>query len=227
MMLKTLSIVSAATMVAGDANTIMDGLNAIEGPSSMRNLGNTVIGQMLNNYGCWCMFQSSQQNFAKGAPQDDFDKLCQKYHAGAQCAIIDVQDCRPFSQSYNPVYNQGFLHTDAELRAACDAANPGDACGIRVCEIETKFIESVFSHLQVGSIPNTLQYSQSQGFQRADHCLGFVGTQSDKQCCGTSPARFPYDAAIKSCCAESGIGFFSGIEQCCADGSIVSAGDSC
>lgn len=227
MMLKTFAFTSLAAMVSGNADTIVAGLNKITAPQSMRNLGNTVMGQMLNNYGCWCMFQLTQQNFAKGAPVDDFDKICQKYHAGAQCASMDIDGCAPFSQTYNDVFNQAVIFTDQEIVDNCAAANSGDSCGARTCEIETKFLNSVFANLQVGNIPNTLQFSQAQGFNRQANCVGYVGTQQDKQCCGDSPNRHPYDAAIKSCCAASGYGYFSGIETCCANGDIVAAGDSC
>lgn len=223
MFAKTLAASASIALVAGNADSVRRNLNTIS-LSSMRNLGTTVIGTMLDNYGCWCKFEVGQQNYAKGMPQDDFDKLCQAYHAGAQCAILDDPTCEPFSQDYNDVFNQNNLFSDVELRVQCAIANPTSSCAVRTCEIETKFIQESFELLQIGVIPDVAQFGIANGFDSAAKCPGWVGTQQDKQCCGTSPNRYPYDAAIKECCAYSGLAYFAGIEDCCADGSIAPTG---
>ena len=186
-------------------------------------LGETFTGASFLDYGCWCFFEEENSQKAKGAPVDVFDEQCKLWHMNANCAVIDDASCDPYTQEYTPVVNQFSSFTDAEIRSECANANVG-SCRVRTCEIESKFIMNVNSLIFNPNHSITAAFFPSNGFDHDSQCPGFPGVQADKQCCGLSPSRYPYDAAVRSCCAASGFSFNSATHQCCADGSIVTVG---
>ena len=61
------------------------------------------MDQAINNYGCWCYFDS--HNKAKGPVFDVYDEFCRDLHKAYECAIMDAEDegdttCVPWEVDY-------------------------------------------------------------------------------------------------------------------------------
>jgi len=146
------------------------------------NLSNTVLGNMLGNYGCWCKFESGQQNNMKGLQVDVFDDHCTRYQANAQCIVMTNGSCDPFTADYQKVFNPADLYTTEEIKTKCAATNPKNWCASEVCQIETQFMTDVFYLIQTGIPPNMVQYSANSGF----------GFNSEVSCIDTGEDDYDY-----------------------------------
>lgn len=177
--------------------------------------------QTINEYGCWCYFDELHGK-GKAEPVNDLDAYCKSLHEGYECILLDAetasQSCTPWTQIYNQPST--VMVGDDQILANCVLANPTDDCAARSCAVEGKFIKSVSGWAFFNDL-ETNNYSHAAGnFDVATECVNKVGVQSEKECCGDYPNRFPFRtmSGSRECCGSST--FDNAILQCCSDDTV-------
>merc|ERR1711953_886540 len=177
------------------------------------------------NYGCWCNFGENLME-GSGKPVNRFDEVCQRYQSCLRCARNDASDggysCNPKTDSYNAISGPNF-------KVKCSSANPGDDCGTHMCTCSHNLISELLEFIwdQEPYDPSKLH---SEGFDRAAECPVAPGNhQTTTECCGTYPARVPYNSANKNCCTVQATGeqthvYHPTFFQCCDDGNTAAPG---
>lgn len=181
---------------------------------------------LLNDYGCWCFFESNHGN-GKGKPVDELDTFCKTLHDGYECIITDAadqgQECVPWEIPYNSAFGTGIPTglTMQGLSDECDTNNPSNSCAQWTCKVEGWFVQQFFLYSANGGVINAA-YRHENGFDNGPNagCPISEGHQSEKSCCGNYPQRFPfktYDGA-RDCCETHT--FNTNLFQCCPDGRV-------
>lgn len=124
------------------------------------------ILEKIQDYGCWCSFNTIINPIHQIAePVDQFDKACKALHNGYQCGKIDhnnaimlglgqlhdIRSCDPSTH----VYESGLLLEDIymigmygdpvdSLKQTCKQVNPDDTCAETACLVEGNFILTMF-----------------------------------------------------------------------------------
>merc|ERR1712038_477620 len=205
-------------------------------------------------YGCWCYLDETWDQ-AKGPVQDGLDQECKNLVMNYRCLVMDALDrgetCDPHAQQYTE-YN--LFGGSEQLVTECNLENKDDEnaqCRIDLCISDGEFTLNLFSLMfQAGGIaasqppydptmthPNN---ANSPGtFIVGDECkYDYRGAgRSDKECCGTYPARFPFKTfnGDKACCdtQEGGRTYSTLVNQCCApvppatDEVVIDINDPC
>lgn len=136
--LTSAQVQNATITATGPGRAQQVGINAVVGFRALVNPGtNRAITQsdmgLLNDYGCWCFFESSHGN-GKGKPVDELDTYCKALHDGYECIIADSeaqgQACVPWEIPYNSAFGTGIPTglTMQGLSDECDTNNPADSC---------------------------------------------------------------------------------------------------
>jgi len=173
----------------------------------------------LDHYGCWCYFDDDWLK-AKGPVQDGLDAECKVLVNGYQCLVADALErghtCDPMSQVYE---TYDILGGDGDIVADCAANSNGDLpederqCAIDLCVVEGTFSVGLFALLLAG-IADAAGYdanlahpenAQDGPFDPAVECATNIVAghgQSEKECCGAYPTRFPYKTfgGDRDCC---------------------------
>jgi len=188
----------------------------------------------MNEMGCWCFFDEDF-NRGHGLPTGALDQLCKNLNNCYQCALVDGQKDGAAAdevcdEPYNTVYNSGVGIGD--LFIACSAANPGDACGSRVCSCEGSFVENLLAFfIGGGSIDPSQKHANGFVFDARDGdcAVTKTGAVSEEDCCGDYPQRRPFKLLTtggeRGCCGTRIFSNAAGM-QCC-DASISKIGYTC
>lgn len=216
--------------------------------------GKLIDLSMINNYGCWCVFDDEALNLRpSGKPQDRIDEICKDYHMCLRCAIIDSTEsssCKPYEVSYSTTVSFQLL----------DSCTTGDqqpgTCSHGKCACETNFFSKILDEKSLIAINEVNSFSD---LEREDHCyhneehkdeslmVDFLAAPSlrmlngadelndavdpnrtEMRCCGENPAiRRPYvSGKFTQCCRNKNI--FNNVHlECCDDGSVVAIGNQC
>jgi len=189
--------------------------------------------ESINGYGCWCYFQD-EHGQGRGKPQNEVDGTCKKLHDGYTCILMDSEaegdlDCVPWDVVYNGATALGLDPADplnnvlaSAIRRSCDNSNRVDKCAQRACKVEGFFVMNLFRHFLAGVIFDP-SLKHTNGFNPKLDCpLSGNRIDSDKECCGDYPLRFPYKTldGARQCC--EGKTYNAQVLQCCEDGKTKS-----
>jgi hypothetical protein len=205
------------------------------------------------NYGCWCRF--GQYRPYKGQAQDVVDEACKTWHQNYDCLNIDYNTDGTTPCNMDTEYNDVIVSISdpfdmaTDYAAACDTANPGNACASEACHVDAVFIREVVLFLADNTLNMTL--SGWYGFDGAV-CTGataagttlsppvapttlapettgppettLVAPLPATQCCGAYPNRFPYKTQNggRQCCVDTTYNPL--LLECCASGSLANLG---
>ena len=97
----------------------------------------------LQNYGCWCYFDENH-GLGKSQPVDDIDNYCKQLHNNYECTIMD--GC---GDPWTIVYNAAPLYM-SDVATVCQNLNDGNDCAIKVCTIESKFMQQILTWKMMG-----------------------------------------------------------------------------
>lgn len=178
---------------------------------------------VLQGYGCWCYFEEER---GKGQPVDDYDSQCKVLQDGYECLRLDAEKenkpCDIWTTDYiSAVGFGGISSMNLEtLSAECDSSNGVDTCQSRLCRVEGWFVQNIILLMfQKFTIPNPSLQHQNMLFDVSTECQIKPGVQSEKECCGQYPIRWPFktQGGDRKCC--QGRTYNAALNQCCADGS--------
>lgn len=240
-----LAIFSASTtLYALSSASIMNMSNMINnitsgtGPTSLRTFG--TVEQILlsdyQNYGCWCFL--AQEPKGKGQPVTAIDYACRTLLQSYECVEMDSLAAGETCVAHETVYTDPFINfmdtpSETQILEACKLAN-GDAmtCAVRTCTVEVKFMvdwwpiqQTIYANTYD---PELSRYTHvdSNGVANFDYdaeCQIIKGAASEKQCCGSYPARFPYRIngayGTRACCNDKT--YNTATFDCCNDDTIA------
>lgn len=178
---------------------------------------------VLQGYGCWCYFEEER---GKGQPVDNYDSQCKVLQDGYECLRLDAEKeqiaCDIWTTDYIAAVGFGGLSSMSleRLKEECDTSNGIDTCQSRLCRVEGWFVQNILLLMfQKFEIPNPSFQHQSGQFDPTSECVVRPGIQSEKECCGEYPIRWPFktQGGDRKCC--QGRTFNAAINQCCLDGS--------
>lgn len=154
-------------------------------------------------YGCWCYLDPSSdyRSNAHGRTMDAIDQGCKTLVGGYRCATLDAKaeelECDAQTVEYT-TFNF-FASDPTNLEADCEAANPGDACAQRACQIEGlftfPFIGFFFSGIENSDDydANMVHVNAGGPFDPEIECAGFLNPiQSESECCGKYRRSFGF-----------------------------------
>lgn len=196
--------------------------------------GNRAIGTTNDefaNSGCWCYLDDTHGK-GRGKPLDEKDALCRTLHHNYECMIME-EVCEPFGKPWEIPYHEIGLDYDGILgaannkhrtleyvMAACERVYDNNLCHQKICKIEMSFIKQMFSVKE--SELGTQEFIHQNGFDPLtdERCSIESGYESEKDCCGEYPNRFPYkiearDGSTRKCCG--GKTYNHGMYACCDD----------
>lgn len=186
----------------------------------------------IDGYGCWCNFNEDYVK-GKGPVVNTPDGYCKTLVYGYECAIKDGQDSgnacdTPWNVPYIP-HNIAITPVTS-VSDQCIANNPGDDCATYSCIIEGHMTELLFADFLNGVVYDPT-YKHSNNFFDPDtecHIVGTGSGQSEKECCGDYPFRFPYKTYNdeRACCGQKTYNVFN---KCCEDedSSLLLSAGSC
>lgn len=208
------------------------------------------------NYGCWCRFNQYKPH--RGTAQDTVDEACKQWYQNYDCLGVDYNTDTPlFKCNMDVDYNDVIVSLQdpfdpaTDYDAACQAANPGDACAAESCHVDAVFIRHVFLFLADNTLNMTL--SGWYGFN-GNVCTGRVdstgttaapgaaattgapvpattapaGTTATPvpgtQCCGDYPNRYPYktQGGDRQCCVDTTYNI--NVLECCPNNALAVIG---
>lgn len=203
-------------------------------PTSMRQQMRAISSndmRLLQNYGCWCNFDTYKKGQSHGKPVDFFDNACKVLKEGYECIEMDAatsqQDedkvCDVQKTRYKSALGSGHPSqmTVEVLTNECDLVNETN-CQKRLCKVEGWFIQSILKKTYSdGVFPDIFNYKHMYGaFDPQVECLKTTVTgSSELDCCGNYPRRFTFrhSGSNRSCC--NGKTYNSIVLSCCDDGS--------
>merc|ERR1711912_5694 len=204
----------------------------------------------LQNYGCWCRFNTYSP--FRGPTMNDLDQYCRVFYLNYDCLVNDFgQSCDvSYTENYNDTITNIFAPFDpaTDYLAECQALNSNDACLASACAVDADFVRSVFNFLADNQMDMT--YSGFFGFDGSDgSCVSqHVGTTAVvppvftqapvtaqpgvtsppiTDCCGTYPTRYPFHTQNGNvrCCDNAGATYNQNVMECC--GSSVALIGAC
>jgi len=193
----------------------------------------------LQNYGCWCRFNTYAPH--RGPTMDILDQYCRIFYLNYDCLVNDFgQSCDvSFTNNYNDtITNTADPFSPAtDYATVCAAANPNDACLASACTVDADFVRSVFNYLADNTMDMT--FSGFFGFDGTDgSCVSnhvattnapppvFTQAPGTKQpgtraprtdCCGAYPTRYPFHTQNGNvqCCDTAGATYNQNVMECC------------
>jgi len=175
----------------------------------------------LQNYGCWCRFNTYTPH--RGTTMDILDQYCRIFFLNYDCMVNDFgQSCDvSYTENYNDTITTASdpFNPATDYAAICAAANPNDACLASACTVDADFVRSVFNYLSQNSMdmtysgffgfdgtdgsctrlatiaPTSVPPAPPQIFTQAPSSVG-TGTPGSGvkkvDCCGDYPTRYPF-----------------------------------
>merc|ERR1711879_322001 len=158
-------------------------------------------------YGCWCNLDSDNGELTTGTglPVNEFDQVCQKLQLCLRCARFDNKGCDPNVESYNSKVGPDFLNR-------CSEANPNDGCGTSLCTCHTQFFSDLLNLMWTNTPYDPLALHTNPDWDQSV-CDVPANPNSEMDCCGEYPARYPFNIHVKTCCND-GRTIFTQFEQC-------------
>lgn len=227
-----------AALVSYGVNADLNGLKEAvaqirESHPQSKSFGSTWAADIIdsiNSYGCWCYFQDNH-GAGRGPAQNEVDNQCKILHEGYECIMMDAVDegddsCLPWHEEYKSATGLGLLvdHDDNDtleeaLRFRCKKANKKSKtkCAERSCIVENYFVVRVM-RLFLKGVPFDPSLKHDKNiFDPKANCPTVQGIQSDKECCGLYPFRFPFKtlSGSRDCCGQRT--FNSDLMMCCDD----------
>jgi len=175
----------------------------------------------IKGYGCWCSFDGMWRT-GHGAPMDEYDTLCRQLHNCYKCAAIDGDNagsnCEAAVEAYVLPNKKANLHSHFHNR--CSRVNRGNLCAIRACTCETFFVVEILEKMMKAYDLNPTFVHDHGGFSRDSDCGRVSSAESEKECCGYYPLRFPYptEDGNKQCCYDK---VYDANEMGCCPGGIL------
>ena len=180
----------------------------------------------LNCYGCWCNRLSSFGK-SKGAPVDNFDKMCQSHTFAYECITMDAYNnrnevCDPNSLQEDPNLGYKFYFdiikkSDSssgsyyDMQITCDSTSndPNTWCQQRTCEVDAQYIKEFVNLILNGEKLDMINHQQkikggNLDFQN-DCKAAVIRHMPVKQCCGKYPKRKLFRTDVED----------NGYRQCC------------
>lgn len=189
------------------------------------------IFKMLQNYGCHCFPGQTRAAGGHGPAVDEQDSLCKDLARCHRCVEmdhgadqIDVNDDKYRFNVVNGAIScarnteKGWHQSKRDL-CECDAAF---ANAIGAMWNDDNFNEYYWQNpkdmklINKGKAPN-------DKFDMVGTCQVIGGGKADS-CCGSYPARFPYESSEKQCC-QSTEAYNPVTQECCDNGMVASPGD--
>ena len=128
----------------------------------------------LQNYGCWCRFNSYTPY--RGPVINKLDNFCRSFYLNYDCLINDFGErCDvSYTNNYNTTLTNVMspFNQNTDYPAECTAANPNDACAAAACAIDSDFVSAVFNVLSTGTID--MSFSGFFGLDGTDGTCGTV-----------------------------------------------------
>merc|ERR1712004_111666 len=158
-------------------------------------------------YGCWCNLdaENGELTTGSGTPVNEFDAVCQKLQLCLRCAKFDNGGCDPNVDDYNNKSGSDFLNR-------CTEANPNDGCGRSLCCCHSQFFSDLLGLLWSNAVYDPLQLHANPNWDQSV-CDVRANPDSEMDCCGEYPARFPFNTNAKTCCAD-GRTIYTNFETC-------------
>jgi len=171
-------------------------------------------------YGCWCFVDGSDNlQTGYGKPRDNIDEACMAFSKCYRCLAMDYPT---FDETLR--YNFDMDEDDNGQKSI----NCNDASGTmkrNLCECDKELALELAEHENEWNV----QYHERQSdFDRKKECFTPLNQKWEvDQCCGTYPARYPYSShqGVRDCCGSKI--YSKEYSQCCSDGSIQDANDTC
>lgn len=172
--------------------------------------------QAIWQYGCWCNFGASLME-GRGQPANTFDSICRDFQLCLRCARFDGKnegyECDPVTQEYN-------MQGGPDFNSRCSGAD-NNLCATHVCTCEqtllAELLEIVFEFPRVTEYEP--EFLHANGYDPSGDCPAIDRPDSDMDCCGLYPKRFPYGPSnpMKDCCEDQTI-FNPFTHDCCNNG---------
>lgn len=190
--------------------------------------------ELLQNYGCWCNFDSNKRGNARGQPVDFFDQACKTLKEGYECIEIDGQnasdECDIATTTYRSALGDGINGMTMEaLVEECDRNDT--PCQKRLCVVDGWFMQSIIRMaFGEGNFPDVANFKHENGvFDFEATCQADVDKKTktgsgngtrELSCCGSYPNRFPFatGAGNRECCVDKT--YNTNIFMCCDDGQV-------
>jgi hypothetical protein len=185
---------------------------------------------------------------------NELDGFCRSFFLNYDCLVNDFGERCDVSyvENYNATVTNIFSPFDptTDYKAACEAANPNDACIAAACAVDSDFIRSIMIFLSTGTNTIDQQFNGFFGFDGTDgSCVsaqavqptaiappvlttqpsnpgnpgGIDGTRPPaSDCCGEYPNRIPFKThnGDVTCCDSAEQTYNLNMMECC-DASLV------
>merc|ERR1712179_779396 len=157
----------------------------------------SVIGSMLENYGCHCLPKRAT-NAGYGQAMDEYDSACRDLARCYKCLIDDYYFL--YDRVITPELHYEW-HLDVNRDITCSEQPDDDTAREDLCLCEAAYAS------QLGKIwdDNTFNYTlwgsdlnPSFDFDSEVHCVKNGMTEANV-CCGDFPERFPFNVITKVC----------------------------
>lgn len=150
-------------------------------------------------YGCYCLNLGDRplSGMMSGViPVDDVDEMCFRWTKCNRCATIDYgETCSPESVKYRFT-----VRGDDDI--ICQ--DPEGSCANALCKCDRNSVINLRTTLDGLSADS--EYLSHNGFNAEEQCTKRPVTRnqqdSNMQCCGQYPRRFPFNAHQKQCCDD-------------------------
>ena len=135
--------------------------------------GKLIDLNVINNYGCWCVFDDEALNLRpSGKPQDKIDELCRDYHMCLKCAIFDSnEDCNPHEVQYETTVSFNLLES------CTTGAQQEGTCAHGKCACETNFFSKILDQKSLVDISEDNSFS---ALEREENCYHFTGDHKNE-----------------------------------------------
>lgn len=200
-----------------------DGANATASMRAQSNPLAVAIMENLDGYGCWCYFDDNHVN-GRGKPVNEIDEFCKILHDGYECAKRDSRAVGDTCVPWEVHYFAPKIGSIADIQSGCETENSDSPaedyeCALRACIIETHFVTSLLFHTMAGGQLDIDIFGHQSDFTPEIGCPS-TGGQSEVECCGTYPLRFPYNkkGGERDCCGDQT--YSTVFRECCADGEL-------
>jgi len=181
-------------------------------------------------YGCWCDGNNDNIYAGRGAPVDEFDKICKAHRNCQRCVKLDATEdqeiCDPMTVPYSVMSSLSL--DQSQLVAQCYNDNENNSnCAIHSCCCNLEMTRALMQ-LMMNGIPINPQFKHSNGFDPNDPTFCPVQNHGEveRQCCGVYPSRRIFNQRTRNCCHDNKI--YDPLNRvCCDDGSIAPSHQAC
>jgi len=174
-------------------------------------------------YGCWCYFGDDLTQ-GRGNPVNPHDSACERMQQCLRCSRMDGvnggYNCDPKTQLYSAAFFP--ITSTTSVGSGCSAQNPGDLCGAHICTCEMEFLNELLELIWTGYVydPSFTHPNNPSGgtFDADANCPINNPGDTDTECCGVYPYRYPYNIFERECCNVANSSYSPFEYQCCSTG---------